>query len=261
MSEEKKSTPYEQLRDYKFYKGKQEAKKISASQCGAPLLQLYLSQTCKVVDGPNSFSKATIGSIAHRGMEELIEGEHLEKEIAMERMLPNGWKITGTSDLIDHENKVVIDYKFEMNYAYRMHFKEGPDASYNMQGACYSWLCHDNDLSVSPHPINLDYEFHIMSFITDHSPIKKDHPAEAIQVTQMPIHDNYNFQEIMFHKTNELESHINTGVPPPECDDVWWRSVNGKKVRTRCEFYCKYKDVCPYVTTHSTQAANVASWG
>ena len=259
MPEEKKSTPYEQLRKYKFYAGKQEAKKISASQCGAPLLQLYLSQTCLAVDGPNKFSKATIGSIAHRGMEELIEGEHLEKEIAMERMLSNGWKITGTSDLIDHENKVVIDYKFEMNYAYRMHFKEGPDSPYNMQGACYSWLCHDKDpLGIVT---NLDYEFHLMSFITDHSPIKKDHPAEAIQVTQMPIYDNLLFESKMLAKTNELEHAINSKTPPVECDDVWWRSVNGIKVRTRCEYYCKYKDVCPYVTKHSSAKARVASWG
>jgi len=254
---------YDLLRSHKFYKGKQEPKKISASQCGAPLLQLYLSQTCEVVDGPNSFSKATNGSIAHLGMEKLVIDEkmdNVEVEVDMQRMLPNGWKITGTSDLIDHEERVVVDYKFEMNYAYKMHFKDGPDAPYNMQGACYSWLCHD----IHPgraEPVNLDYDFHIMSFITDHSPIKKDHPAEAIQVTHMPTWTNKKFEQIMVEKTDELEHHIKSGVAPNECDDVWWRNVNGKKVRTRCEYYCKYKDVCPYVTTHSSKAANVASWG
>ncbi len=244
-----KKDPYHQLRDYKFYKGVQEPKKISASQCGAPLLQLYLSQTCSVVDGPNSFSKATIGSIAHRGMEELIVGDHILREQPMEGMLANGWKITGTSDAIDTENRVVIDYKFEMNYAYQMHKKDGPDASYNMQGACYSWL-HTGD-----------YDFHIMSFITDHSPIKPAHPAEAIQVTHVPIYDNATFGQMMLEKTDELQGYIDTGDTPPECEDLWWRVVNGKKVKTRCMHYCKYKDVCPYYTTHASKAANVSYWG
>ncbi len=255
---------YDLLRSHKFYKGKQEPKKISASQCGAPLLQLYLSQTCEVVDGPNSFSKATNGSIAHLGMEKLVIDEkmdNVEVEVDMQRMLPNGWKITGTSDLIDHEERVVVDYKFEMNYAYKMHFKDGPDAAYNMQGACYSWLCHDKDLSVSPHPINLDYDFHIMSFITDHSPIKKDHPAEAIQVTHVPTYDNATFEKMMTEKTSILEGYINSKTPPPECPDLWWRNVNGKKVRTRCAYYCKFNNVCPYYTKAAKVVTNVSAWG
>ena len=242
---------YDYLRKYKFYKGTQEPKKISASQCGAPLLQLYLSQTCEVVDGPNSFTKATNGSIFHLGMEYMMKDiyDDLAVEVAMERMLPNDWKITGTSDAVDHAEKVVIDYKNEMNYAYKMHLKEGPDASYNMQGAAYSWL--------DGH----DYDFHIMSFISDHSPIKKDHPAEAIQVTHVPTYKNADFEKIMVEKTNELERHIKSGIAPAECQDVWWRVVNGKKIKTRCEFYCKFSSVCPYYSTMSKTTARVASWG
>ncbi len=252
---------YDLLRSHKFYKGKQEPKKISASQCGAPLLQLYLSQTCEVVDGPNSFSKATNGSIAHLGMEKLVIDEkmdNVEVEVDMQRMLPNGWKITGTSDLIDHEDRVVVDYKFEMNYAYKMHFKDGPDAPYNMQGACYSWLCCDDGPAGI---VDLDYDFHIMSFITDHSPIKKDHPAEAIQVTHMPIYDNTTFGQKMLEKTNKLENHINMGLVPDECDDVWFRKVNGVTIKTRCAYYCKFSSVCPYYSTMSKTTARVASWG
>ncbi len=241
--------PYEQLRAYKFYNGKQEPKKISASQCGAPVLQLYLSQTCKVVEQPNVFSKATIGSISHIGMESVIQGPEFKKEHFMERELPNGWKITGTTDLLDENAGVVYDYKFQMNFAYKQLFKAGPDESYNMQGAAYSWLD------------GRDYDFHIMSFITDHSPIKKDHPAESIQVTQMPIYDNLLFESKMLAKTDELQYAIDSGSPPVECDDLWWRVVNGTKVKTRCAYYCNYKDVCPYYTPHQKSAAKVASWG
>ena len=249
---------YDYLRKYQFYKGKQEAKKISASQCGAPLLQLYLSQTTTAVDGDNVFTKATNGSIAHLGMEKLITESGMgdfELEVNMERILPNGWKITGTSDAIDHEEKVVIDYKFEMAYAYKLHLKEGPDHTYNMQGACYSWLCDD------PVEGNLDYDFHIMSFLTDWSPIKKDHPAEAIQATHMPIYSNADFEQMMIHKTDTLQAHIDAGRTPDQCDDLWWRVVNGTRIPTRCHFYCKYKDVCPYTSTYGTAKANVASWG
>ncbi len=241
--------PYEELRGKKLYHGKQEPRKISASQCGAPLLQQYLSQTTIAVEQPNSFSKATIGSIAHKGMEELITSPNILKEHEMERLLPNGWKITGTADAIDTDAKTIIDYKFEMNYAYKMHQKDGPDASYNIQLAAYSWLYGEN------------FDGHIMSFITDHSPIKKDHPAEAIQVTHVPIHDNMYFEYMMLGITDSLDSHIKAGTPPAQCDDLWWRKVNGTSVATRCKYYCKYNDVCPHYSSHSSAAANVASWG
>ena len=249
---------YDALRKYQFYKGKQEKKKISASQCGAPLLQLYLSQTTTVVEQPNVFTKATIGSIAHIGMEHFIDEmghDDLHTEVDMERMLPNGWKITGTADAIDDVEEVILDHKFQMAYAYKQLLKEGPDSSYNMQGAAYSWLWHDLLLE------NLDYDFHIMSYITDWSPIKKDHPAEAIQATKMPIYDNKTFERMMVAKTDALEGHVVSGVAPAECEDLWWRVVNGVRVKTRCAYYCNYKDVCPYYTKHNAAKTNVASWG
>jgi hypothetical protein len=241
---------YDYLRSYKFYNGVQEKNKISASQCGAPLLQLYLSQTTEVVEQPNTFTKATIGSISHIGMEHLVPNLNgLQKEHPMERDLPNGWKITGTADVIDNEEKIILDYKFQMAYAYKQLFKEGPDSSYNMQGAAYSWIYKG------------DYAFHIMSFITDHSPIKKDHPAEAIQVTKMPIYKNIDFERIMVEKTNDLQSHIRTGIAPDQCDDLWWRVVNGKKIPTRCAYYCQYKDVCPHYSKHQAAKVRIPSWG
>jgi hypothetical protein len=243
---------YEALRKYKFYNGKQEPMKISASQCGAPILQIYLSQTTKVVEQPNVFTKATIGSISHIGMEHLVDelkDESLETEVDMTRMLDNGWKITGTADLIDNSEKVILDYKFQMNFAYKQLLKSAPTDSYNMQGAAYSWLEGNG------------YDFVIMSFITDHSPIKKDHPAEAIQVTKMPIYENIDFENLMIEKTNTVQDHIDDGTTPAKCDDVWWRVVNGKKIPTRCAFYCQYKDVCPHYGTHHKAQTRIASWG
>ena len=250
-----------EIRDFieniEWYKGEHGvAKHVSASQIGGDLLPIWLSKTAKR-DVNNRIGLAYIGSAFHLGMEEALNDkmdERYDTEVVAKRVLPNGWTITGTADVIDTEKENIHDYKTTGNSGYKQKRKDAKDvkSQFSVQGSC---LLYVN---------NFKGQFYGEVFIRDWKPWHKDHPANAYQ--QLPVDTMcHNQTEVyLVQKTDKLQGYIERDEAPPECDDVMWMVYEGNRIKLKCEYYCDFKNSCPHYkknTNHlAAKKAKIGGW-
>lgn len=226
------------------------SKTISASQITAPLLQRWLAWNHGVPE-QNEIGVNTIGSLVHKAIEYSVIklGENIEAEKECELELENGWKLTGTADIVDHINKEIIDIKMVKQYRIEKLVKAATGSipwedEYIIQLNAYREM------------IGSDYRMSVMALSPDAGyDHKKKTVTKPFRMVKIPNIGQLSIEKA-FEATNELQEWIDIGETPPRCPDVWERKGIGPM---RCMIYCNYKEVCPYFKPSNNQI--MKSWG
>jgi len=225
------------------YHGNKEPKHISGSQFGSSMLQLWLANKYGKDIKPFRVGQNTIGSIFHLGMETAAKqlfGEEVLTEHAVSRVLPNGWTITGTIDLVDREEKEIVDYKTGKMYSLKVQ-KQEPRHGYNLQLNAYKWAAKLPD-----------YRMYDAFFMKDNKEIIGEKAYIKHEVKDIPT-----FVTEAVDFTNELQDWIERDEAPPKCD-TWMRmddtkAKGGKLVPSRCLLYCDVAQSCPHLEPYIVQ--------
>jgi len=243
---------------------KKPGKAISASQLGSNLLEIYYSLTVDDDESLFEIGQADIGTLAHKGLEygahELLKKEPellLAPEIELEYDLVNGWRITGTCDLIEPvvgENAIIHDYKFTKVYKgkkLKEEIAKGKlDDGYIIQINAYRFMYEKSTRKQADMVLDMFYK--------DANKIKGEPTYEAIKIPKIPD------DEILskaYGITNELDIYLETGKIPPKCEDVWTRKLrNGTVVDSKCEYYCNYKKICKHYNNRGKTNLETIGW-
>ncbi len=227
---------------------------ISASMVANDMLQNYLTLVYKKVP-EDHISDATLGTIFHKGMEQIIYESLNEPpmwaETSMHTILSNDWVLSGTADLIVMPEPGIFeirDYKLTKNYTLKMMKKNMDMHSYTKQLQVLEALWRETGAAgyeiVGNITLVCDY-FMKDSKAPEYEPVHK-----PTQVPNKIGSEDMNSTEVTFGEvvaiTDSLQTYIESGQMPGECQDTWVRNVKGRTVHTRCEFYCGHSAVCPY---------------
>ena len=223
------------------YKGNNEpnVKQISASDFGSDLLQIYLRYKHGVPQN-NKFTQSTLGSLVHKGIEEILKQYkdfETEKDVIVK--FSNGWSLSGSIDIVDNTDKVIYDVKVTKQYTVES-LKKEPKHHYIQQLSVYRYLIKELT--------GVDYKVKLIAILKDGTDFdfrnggSKPH-IKVIDLEPMSYEEVENkFNEIV----SKLEQYDKLGEYPEQCNELWIRKFKGKPLRTKCEIYCAYKDVCPY---------------
>ena len=258
------------------YVNKDDDYVISASMVANDPLQNYLA----IVHGKpteTEINDATLGTIFHRGMEQIVLDEMAKEnnaivgaEVSMHTKLANGWVLSGTADLIttnivDHVE--IHDYKLTKNYTRKMMDKEINTHGYTKQLQVLDALVHENMGEIGIGGINGDIALIADFFLKDSKAINHESTHNPLQAPNKVGTEDMNATEVLFGEvitiTNSLQSYIESGQVPPQCQDTWPRSVKGKVVHTRCELYCSHGKAgnCPHYKPSTGQTVNrLVNW-
>jgi len=254
---------------------------ISASMVANDPLQNYLA----IVHGKpteTDINDATLGTIFHRGMEQIVLDEIESKqesgtpseivgaEVAMHTKLANGWVLSGTADLITASIDDFIeihDYKLTKNYTRKMMDKEIHTHAYTKQLQVLDALVHDNMGTIGVNAINGDITLIADFFLKDSKAINHEPTHSPLQAPNKIGTEDMSATEVLFGEviaiTDSLQSYIESGQVPPACADTWPRSVKGKVVHTRCELYCSHGKAgnCPHYQPSTGQTVSrLTNW-
>jgi len=86
-----------------------EPRVLTASRVGDPIPKLVLEKLC-LSNPREKFGAASLGSVFHAGMEGIVCSNITESFVAEHSMhydLPNGWRISGTADLMLPDSKIM----------------------------------------------------------------------------------------------------------------------------------------------------------
>ena len=219
------------------YQGNAEPnrKAISASEFGSEMLQIWLRQKYGVIEN-KEFTQSTLGSIMHLGVQELLKDEYdceVECEICMN---DEDWMLTGSIDLLN--DKEIIDIKVTKSYTMQK-VLEDPNHQYVWQLSVYRYLMWVIEGKV------LDTKLLFLF---------KDGGVDFRNMTTIPSFklveiEPKSFKEVegKFNEiVNELKRYDELNLKPPQCKDLWFRKTKDGSIPMKCEYYCGYKNVCPY---------------
>lgn len=232
--------------------------RFSASMFGNTDLQNFLTIIYGAEDS-KEIGQSEIGSIAHIGMQTIINNENnpnilTEEDFIIENYENTGWNLTGTADVVEHVQSLntlrIDDYKFTKVYAGKSVKKE-PLHAYRKQ------LNVLKILAVNKYEDIKNFNMFLDMFYKDADPLKGEQAFEQIEVDEIT-----DMKEMLVDKITALDVIIKSGDMPPECAtaDQWIRKLkNGNVVKSRCEVYCSVKHVCPYYTAPSAKT-QVSNW-
>ncbi len=265
------------------YKNTEDKYVISASMLGNDTLQNYLS----LIHGKQankSIDDTTLGSVFHTGMETIVKNRinsdepdthFLFPEEALNMELPNGWMMSGTADLMtqemDRPNFIVVrDYKLSKMYALKKLKPKIKTHQYTKQLQALRAMI----LSVNPDAIielKLDFfakDAKALEFEETYTEVDIPVPTEygermmSDNTTNVLTANEWFIQDVV-EQTDILQSYIESGTIPPQCEDVWIRNVKGKVIPTRCAVWCSFGDagLCPHYDNKSRTTVNrIAGW-
>lgn len=214
-------------------------KQISASQFGDEMLQIWLRYKYGVPKR-NKFDQSTIGSIVHKGIETILSKyDNFETEKDVEKEFDNGWKLSGSIDIIDNENRIIYDVKVTKQYTIEQ-LKKEPEHHYIWQLSVYRYLM--NQLT------GYDYDIKLLAILKDGTEFDSRNGCarEHISIIDLEPKSYEQVENKFYEMTENIEKYEALGSKPNQCKDLWFRKVKGNLIPMRCEVYCAYKDVCPY---------------
>ena len=219
-------------------------KEISASMLGNDMLQIYL----KYMNGgkeSNKFGASEFGSVFHIAAEHIFKDkDNIETEKSMSVMLPNGWKVTGTADLILHDYKRIVDWKVSTATTISKVQKEGIHNGYALQQAVYKYLLYKTE--------NVKYNASLAIIDKGYSLFKKTNKTNQLNIIDIDTHTIEDIEALLIEKTNLLQEYIDAKETPPQCNDLWWFGFGAQpKKKMRCLHFCDQSNNCPYLTDHN----------
>ena len=215
---------------------KEPGKKISASMFGRDLLEIYLRIKYGVIEkfdmGANTF-----GSLVHKGLESM-ECDNCEKEYSIS-IKRSDYDLSATIDLIDHENKVIADYKFVKRYAFEKFDQYG---SYAEQLRFSKYILSKED------PKYKDYDMYLIMFIKDFEESSVFKKKEIYPIQYIKVEDTMDTEKKIDLMIEYLNKYIEKDEFPDQCSDLFWRRDPhlNRSVPMKCKKYCSYSDFCPY---------------
>ncbi len=253
------------------YVNREDKYVISASMIGKEPLQNYLSILHGKIEA-DRVNDATLGSVFHKGMEEIMgakvgEDEQIYAvEHSMHVELSNGWILSGTADLITEPtrgNFEIRDYKLTKDYAHKMFMKEKFNHDYTKQLQVLEALFRRG--TARPVLINGPITLVCDYFIKDAKAINYEKSHRPEQVPNVVGTKDVNASDVTLAEavkiTDSLQSYIESGEVPPECKDNWTRNIKGVTIPTKCELYCSHKNHCPYYNPGTRNSVNLlANW-
>ena len=219
-------------------------KEISASMLGNDMLQIYL----KYMHGSKEskrFTASEFGSVFHIATEEIFKNQkNVEVEKSMSIMLPNGWKVTGTADLILHDYNMIVDWKVSTSTTIANVKKESKNNGYALQQAVYKYLLFKTE--------NLKYNASLAVIDKGYSLFKKTNKTDQLNIIDIETYSLADTKQLLIDKTNLLQEYIDLNEFPPECENLWWFGFGAQpKKRMRCLHFCDQVDHCPNMSDHS----------
>jgi len=214
-------------------------KQISASQFGDEMLQIWLRYKYGVPKR-NKFDQSTIGSIMHKGIEIILSKyDDFETEVDVEYEFVNGWKLSGSIDIVDVENKIIYDVKVTKQYTIEQ-LKKEPEHHYIWQLSVYRYLM--NKL------MNTDYNIKLLAILKDGTDFdsRTGTARDHISIIDLEPKSYEEVERRFYEITSEINKFEITDSYPEKCENLWFRKIKGNLIPMKCEIYCSYKDVCPY---------------
>lgn len=216
------------------YKGKKEpnTKYISASELGDEPLKVWLRQQYGVIENTD-FDQATIGSLLHIGIQEILKDIYIT-EYQLETILPNGWGLTGSIDLLNIKNKEIIDIKVTKSYTIESVFKN-TNHQYIWQLSAYRYLCYKH--------FGFDFDTKLLFILKDGGfDFKTMRKIESIEIIDIQPKSYVEVER----KHNEMVEILERNTIPEQCSDVWYRKTQAGSIPMKCKTYCVYSNVCKY---------------
>ena len=232
---------------------KKEIRAISASAIGKEPIEIYLRYKHGVNQSEN-IEQTTLGSLLHLGLEHIFkkhDGFITEHDFS-EYELENGWKITGTSDLIDMNTKTIHDYKMIKNFPIKKIKEEGIENSYVQQLNVYRILAENE--------FNTKFNTSILAFNKEGGiNTRTGDLIPSYEEISLPKIEDKIIINMALEKTNIVQEHIDNDTIPEKCEDVWLRKIKQKTVPMKCAFYCSYSNECPHY--NPKKETILTSWG
>jgi len=207
-------------------------KSLSASSFGLENQQLLLRWKNGDPSDDDEFGNNTLGSVIHKGFEEIFkskDGFEVEKPLSHK---VNNWTITGTVDLIDHEDKIIYDYKLLSAGGYKK-VASGDVGTYETQLNIYRYLLFKE--------LGEEYQIKLLALNKGGSAVLKN----IYTFVDIETYDFDLVEDMIIDKTNEIEYLIEHPDEVLECD-IWKFGKNKEKQPNRCAYYCGWRDKCGY---------------
>jgi len=233
------------------YSGNTEpnTKIFSASMLGSDLLQCYFKITNGVIPS-NKFSAAELGSIHQLGVDMAVQEAGLEgtayiSRLRLEYPLENGWIISGEIDQYDTKRHVIFDNKMTATKNIKETKKEGKDGQYALQLGVYKFLmskAYEGEIGKS------EIYYSALAMVDKSFSYYRDTKTNQMNYIEVPTYDVNEIEELLYEKTNKLQTFLDLGEEPPECKNLFKFKVprSNRLLRMRCIHYCGYKDICNY---------------
>jgi len=250
---------------------------ISASMVAKEPIQNYLSILHGKIEA-DKVNDATLGSVFHKGMEEIMLNKQLKDigekdssviwgiEHSMHTELSNGWILSGTADLVVETipgHFEIRDYKLTKSYAHKMFLKEKYGHEYTKQLQVLEALFREG--KKRPKIIEGQTTLVCDYFVKDSKAIEFEVSHRPEQVPNKEGIEDVRASEVTLMEvveiTNSLQAYLESGEVPPECQDKWLRNVKGVTIPSKCVLYCSHNKVCPYYDANTRTTTNrLAGW-
>lgn len=217
------------------YQGNSEAnrKALSGSEIGNDLLQIDLRQKHGVIN-KYEFNQATIGSLVHIGIQELLKKEYISEYDVEVKNIYKGFDLTGSIDLLDIKNRELFDIKVTKQYTMTKVLTE-PNHQYIWQLSLYRYALHKM--------FGFDFKPYIIFVLKDGGfDFKSMLTKPSIVIEPIP----YKSYEEGENKVFNIIDNLMSKEPVPQCKDLWFRKTKNGAFPMRCKLYCSYNEVCPY---------------
>jgi hypothetical protein len=191
-------------------------------------------------DKVKKIEKSTVGTLMHMGLEQVFKSHQdyiVEKKLSAE--LDNGWKLTGSIDVINPDDGYLIDWKhIELDRILEDIKKNGKYAGYALQMGVFKALAQLE--------YNKPFKAYLGVFDPTQSYFAKDTPEDVFSLTEVKTFQPEEMLEIATEKTDKLNEYIDLNTEPPQCENLLWSRKHGKARPMKCKRYCNVSDNCGY---------------
>ena len=163
-----------------------------------------------------------MGKALHKVLEwgrEIDNNDAHEYEVRKAKEM-RGWVLSGAADFIDHERKVIVDFKFTKSLPF-FKARRGEKPEWEAQLNILRWLFDLPDYDMQIVTIIKDYEEHRAAIDSEYP----NHPVATVDVRKWDFDEveRYVEERIIMHQ--EAQQALDLGDPIPECtpEDRWAR--------------------------------------
>ena len=223
---------------------------LTASEASSDYLQLFLKRKHDIVD--DEISQATLGSLAHKGLEFAFHNsDEASVEFPITHILDGtDTVLSATIDYLDVDN--VIDWKTgKLNTAKKL--REAISKG-DMSHQYIIQLSHINFI-LNKIGVHTGRKYYIGWFFKDAGlNYRTGAETDTFDMMQIPVIQEKEYEDFIIEKALILEDFVNNDKMPPKCSDTWIANIAGVRTATKCRYYCSLNSVCPYYDSSNEES-------